>query len=63
MLAKHHHVNKSQKIEQVDIRSINILNRMALIINPYECSEGTTKPYKIKLEHIDVHYNHKVLNH
>ena len=44
MLAKHHHVNKSQRIKQDDIKSINILNETELIIYPYECSKGTTKP-------------------
>ena len=61
MLAKHHQVNESHKIKQVDIRSINILNEMELMINPYEFSKGTT--LEINLEHHIVHYSHKVFNH
>ena len=43
MLAKHHHVDNSQKIEQVDIRSMDILNETELTTNPYECNKSTTK--------------------
>ena len=41
MLAKHHHVDNSQNIEQVDIRSMDILNETELITNLYECNKGT----------------------
>ena len=58
MLAKHHRENKSQKIEQVYIRSMNILNETALITSPYECSKGIAKTLEIKLKHHIVHYNH-----
>ena len=46
MLAKHDHVDNSQKIEQVDIRSMDILNETELTTNPYECNIGV------------FHYNH-----
>ena len=42
MLAKHHHVD-SQKIEQVDVGSMDILNETKLITNPYECDKSTKK--------------------
>ena len=58
MLAKHHHVDNSQKIEQVDIRSMDILNETELITNLYECNKGPTKTLEIKLTHHVVHYNH-----
>ena len=58
MLAKHHHVDNSQKIEQVDIRSMDIMNEIEIITNPYECNKGTTKTLEIKLNHYVVHYNH-----
>ena len=63
MLAKHHHVDKSLKIEKVDIRSMNILNETELITNPCECSKDTTKTLEIKLELHIVLYNHRVVNH
>ena len=53
MLAKHHHVDNSHKIEQVNIRSMDILNETELITNPYEYSKGTTKTLEIS-----GHYNH-----
>ena len=58
MLAKHHHVDISQKIEQVDIGSIDILNETELIINPYEFYKSIAKTLEIKLEHHLGHYNH-----
>ena len=58
MLAKHHHVDNSQKIEQVDIKSMDILNETELITNPYECNKGTTKTLEINLKHPIGHYNH-----
>ena len=58
MLAKHHHVDNSQKIEQVDIGSMDIPNETELITNPYECDKSTTKTLEIKLEHHLGHYNH-----
>ena len=58
MLAKHHHVDNSLKIEQVDVGSMDILNETELITNPYECDKSTTKTLEIKLEHHVVHYNH-----
>ena len=58
MLAKHHHVDNSQKIEQVDIRSMDILNETEFTTNPYECNKGTKKILEIKLTHHVVHYNH-----
>ena len=51
MLAKHHHVDNSQKIKQVDIGSMYILDETELITNPYECDKSITKTLKIKLEH------------
>ena len=58
MLAKHHHVDNSQKIEQVNIRSMDILNETELITNPYECNKGTVKTLEIKLKHHVGHFNH-----
>ena len=58
MLVKHHHVDNSQKIEQVDIRSMDILNETELTTNPYECNKGIAKTLERKLTHHVVHYNH-----
>ena len=58
MLAKHHHVDNSQKIEQVDIKSMDILNETELTTNPYECNKGKVKTLEIKLTHHVFHYNH-----
>ena len=58
MLAKHHHINKSHKIEQVYIRSMNIMNETTLKTSPYRCSKGIAKTLEIKLKHHIVHYNH-----
>ena len=58
MLVKHHHVNKSPKIEKVYIRSMNILNEIELITNPHECSKGIVKTLEIKLKNHVVYYNH-----
>ena len=58
MLGKDHHVDNSQKIEQVDIRSMDILNETELITNPYECNKGREKTLEIKLKHPIGHYNH-----
>ena len=58
MLAKHHHVDNSQKIEQVDIKSMDILDETELTTNPYECKKGKAKTLEIKLAHHVVHYNH-----
>ena len=46
MLAKHHHVDNLQKIEQVNIISMDILNETELITNPYEYNKGTERKYK-----------------
>ena len=54
MLAKHHHVDNSHKIEQVDIRSMDIMNETELITNPYEYRKGTTKTLEMKLKHLVV---------
>ena len=43
MLAKHHHVDNSQKIEQVNIGSMDILNETELITNSYECDKSIAK--------------------
>ena len=51
MLAKHHNVDNSQKIEQVNIKSMDILNETKLITNPYECDKSKEKTLEIKLEH------------
>ena len=58
MQAKHHHVDNSQKIEQVDIGSMDILKETELTTNPYKCNKGTTKTLEIKITHHVVHYNH-----
>ena len=58
MLAKYHHADNSHKIEQVDIRSMDILNETELTTNPYECNKGTKKTTEIKLTRHVVHYNH-----
>ena len=58
MLARHQHVDNSQKIEQVNIRSMDILNETELITNPYECNKGTKKTLEIKLKHFVGHFNH-----
>ena len=58
MLAKHHHVDNSQTIEQVDIKSMNILNETKLITNPYEGNKGAAKTLEIKLKRNVGHYNH-----
>ena len=62
MLAKHHHIDNSQKIEQFNIGSMYILNETELITNPYECDKSTTKTLEIKLEHNYDNYNHFVFN-
>ena len=62
MLAKHHHIDNSQKIEQVNIRSMYILNETELITNSYECDKSTEKTLEIKLEHHYDNYNHFVFN-
>ena len=63
MLAKHHHVDKSYKIKQVDIRSMNIPTETELRTNPCEYSKGIKKMLEIKLKHQVVHYKHCVFNH
>ena len=57
MLAKHHHIDNSHKIEQVNIGSMYILNETELITNPYECDKSTIKTLEIKLEHNYDNYN------
>ena len=63
MLAKHHKVDNSQKIDQVNIGSMCILNETELITNPYECDKSIAKTLEIKLEHHIVLYNHGVVNY
>ena len=62
MLAKHHHIDNSQKIEQVNIKSMYIMNETELNTNPYECDKSIAKTLEIKLEHHSDNYNHFVLN-
>ena len=62
MLAKHHHIDNSQKIEQVNIESMYILIEIELITNPYECDKSTIKTLEIKLEHHYDNYDHFVFN-
>ena len=58
MLANHHHVDNSQKIDQVDIGFMDILNETELTTNPSKYNKGTIKTLEIKLTHQVVHYNH-----
>ena len=60
MLAKYHHVDNLQKIEQVDIKSLDILNQTELTTNPYECNKGVAKTLEIKVTRYVGHYNHGV---
>ena len=62
MLVKHHHIDNSRKIEQVNNGFMYILNEIELITNPYECDKSKTKTLKIKLEHHYDDYNHFVFN-
>ena len=62
MLAKHHHIDNSQKIEQGNIESMYIMNETELITSQYECDKSTIKTIEIKLEYHYDNYNHFVFN-